>query len=312
MGHRRNHTSYLRVTFALTFAPVLFINLSHAQKITNVDFQVIDNRVKISYDISDCNGGKSYDIRLSLGKDGKVTTITNGLSGDIKKVPCGSSNSITWDVLSDREELTGRIYFVVEVERIHTEIHANQEVTEGKRWSRRSWKADKGYAGGSIGVFTPYDNYSKVPYNLEPNGFFINATIGYLPSLFLGISSTIYIYGAIADEKSKIASWTNCGFMIGPLISLPIGNKIKWELRPQMGYSIIAATSALSDLDSLETITSGVAFNLNSGLRLNFGKRTCYMLNLEYLSPPRKFDDYPAKADLGTLGASFGVAFRFY
>jgi hypothetical protein len=45
---------------------------------------------------------------------------------------------------------------------------------------------------------------------------------------------------------------------------------------------------------------------------LNFGKRTCYMLNVEYLSATRKFEHYQLKPDLGLLGASFGIAFRFY
>jgi hypothetical protein len=102
--------------------------------------------------------------------------------------------------------------------------------------------------------------------------------------------------------------------MLGPLISLPIGNKIKWEIRPQIGYSVISTSSDLPDPDSLSTATSGVAYNIGTGLRLNFGKRTCYMLNVEYLSSPRKPHDYyyRVEPDTGTLGASIGIAFRFY
>src|SRR6187200_108188 len=302
-------------TFLLILTACLFSHLSHSQKITNVDFEVIDNAVKITYDIGGCSGDKNYDIRVLIGKDGKLTEISRGLSGDLENVPCGSSNTITWDVLSDRQELKGRIYFAVEVLRTHSTIHANPESKGGKPWGRRSWKADKGYIGGSIGVFTPYESYLASPRAFEQNGLFLNTTIAYLPTYILGVCSTIYIYGGTKNDQYEIVTWANYGFMIGPLISFPIGNKIKWELRPQIGYSFISTHSDQPDLDSLSnTTTSGVAYNIGTGLRLNLGKRTCYLLNVEYLSAPRKPHDYlfPVEPDFGTLGASIGVAFRFY
>jgi hypothetical protein len=130
--------------------------------------------------------------------------------------------------------------------------------------------------------------------------------------LLLGVSTTIYFYGAPKLENLRITTWKTCGMMIGPLISLPIGNRIKWEVRPQIGYSMILPNSNFSDVDSLNSVRSGVAYNISTGLRLNFGKRTCYMLNVEYLSATRKFEHYQLKPDLGLLGASFGIAFRFY
>jgi len=316
MRNGRNHTSPPRnVTFLLILTACLFSHLSHSQKITNVDFEVFDRVVKITYDIGGCSGDKNYDVRVLLGKDGKLTEISRGLSGDIENVPCGSSKTITWDVLSDRLELKGRIYFAVEVLRTHSTMHGSEVSKGGKPWSRRSWKADKGYVGGSIGVFTPYESYVATARAFEQNGLFLNTTIGYLPTYVFGVCSTIYIYGGTKNDQFEIVTWANYGFMIGPLISFPIGNKIKWELRPQIGYSFISTNSDRPDLDSLgTTTTSGVAYNIGTGLRLNLGKRTCYLLNVEYLSAPRRPYDYlfPIKPDFGTLGASIGVAFRFY
>jgi hypothetical protein len=322
MRNGRNRTSLPRnVTSLLILTACLLSHVSHSQKITNVDFEVIDNAVKITYDIDGCSGDKNYDIRLLLGKDGKLTEISSGLSGDIENVPCGNSNTILWDVLSDRHELKGRIYFAVEVRRMHSTMHGKdtmhgkEESKAEKPWSRRSWKADKGYIGGSIGVFTPYESYLTAPRAFEQNGLFLNTTIAYLPTYILGVCSTIFIYGGTRNDQYEVVTWANYGFLIGPLISFPIGNKIKWELRPQIGYSFISTDSDRPDLDSLgTTTTSGVAFNLGTGLRLNLGKRTCYLLNVEYLSAPRKPYDYlfPVEPDFGTLGASIGVAFRFY
>ena len=86
----------------LILAACVTSHLSYSQKITNVDFEVIGNTVKITYDIDGCSEDKNYDIRLSVGKDGELTEISRGLSGDVENVPCGSSKIILWDVLSDR------------------------------------------------------------------------------------------------------------------------------------------------------------------------------------------------------------------
>jgi len=319
MRKGRNHTAFrCNLKLVLISTACVTSHLSYSQKITNVDFEVIGNTVKISYDINGCSENKNYDIKLSLGREGELTEISHGLSGDIKNVSCGSSKVILWDVLSDRNELKGRVYFAVEIQRIHQEIQPIQEeiqpaatINEAKEWRRRSWRADKGYVGGSVGLFAPYETYSA-PYNPQQNGFFINTTIGYLPSLLLGVSTTIYFYGAPKLENLRITSWKTCGVMIGPLISLPLGNRIKWEVRPQIGYSMIFPNSSQSYADSLNTSRSGVSYGFSTGLRLNFGKRTCYMLNVEYLSATRKFEDYQIEPDLGLLGASFGIAFRFY
>jgi len=309
----------------MVLAGCLSWQLSYSQIISHVDFEVIGNTVKVGYDIEACSGDRSYDVRLLLGVNGKLTEIKRGLSGDLEDIGCGSSNTITWDVLSDREGLTGRIYFAVEILRTHYHhvpqvenvsvpepAEKSKYAKNGKDWAMRSWKADKGYVGGSIGIFTPFESYAVAPYSLVKGGFFANATIGYLPTLLLGVSATAYIYSEAQRSDFDFSSGKKYGFMIGPLISLPIGNRIKWELRPQLGYSVVTVDSDQSITGSLATIRKGVACSFGSGLRLNIGKRTCYMLNVEYLSAPIRFDDYPIEENLGSVGASFGVAFRFY
>jgi hypothetical protein len=350
MRKGRNHAAFqCSVTLMLIFSACLSSRLSYSQEISNVDFEVIGGTVKINYDISGCSGNKNYDIKLSLGSEGELTELSQGLSGDIKNVPCGSSGVIVWDVLSDRSELNGPIYFVVEaqpiihqkipqvhqkipqvhqkiqqirqepepkhVEKVEKveEIQEDKTMHEGKWHSRRSWRTDRGYIGGSMGIFSPDQSFSYTPFNPQQNGFFMNATVAYLPSLLLGISTTVYFYGAPKVDRLRVSTWKSWGVMIGPLISFPIGNRIKWETRPQIGYSKIYPDLNHSDIDSLSSDDrSGVAYGLTTGFRLNFGKRTCYMLNVEYLSATSSFEDYKIEPDLGLLGASFGIAYRFY
>ena len=343
MSVGRDHTFFpTNTTVFLILAACLLSIPTYSQKIDNVDFEVVGSTVKINYDIEGCSWDKNYDIRLSLGIGGKLTEIKRGLSGDLKNVSCGSGKTITWNVHEDRQELNGSIYFAVEVVRIFSivtvqepkaeperqsepENLARRSLSEGgsyvshrskhdKEWRSRSWKADKGYVGGSIGMFSPYHGQgsSLMPYDISEGGFFVSATIGYLPTLLLGVSTTVYVYSQANTHEFNVTSGKNLGFMIGPLISLPIGNRIKWELRPQLGYSAISVASDLMHPDSLNVVRAGMACNLGTGLRLNIGKRTCYMINVEYLSAPITFNDFPIETQRGTVGASFGIAFRFY
>lgn len=298
-------------------------HFTYSQKINNVDFEVVGNTVRINYDIAGCSDDDTYDIKVALGIDGELVTITRGLSGDIKEVTCGSSRMILWDVLSDRDELKGRIYFAVDIDRInHTPKQTIQETTRVEeepdtydelKWSaRRSWRADRGYVGGAIGLFAPYQKSLYAPYSPGQNGFLINTSLTFLPSSTMGITTTIFFYSAPTLDQLRITSWKSVGMMIGPVISLPIGNKIKWEFRPQLGYAAIFPNKSISDIDSLDRVRSGVAYNLSTGFRLNLGKRTCYMLNVEYLSATQKFEKYKVEPDVGLIGVSFGIAFRFY
>ena len=180
-------------------------HLSYSQKITNVDFEVIGNTVKISYDINGCSEDKNYDIKLSLGREGELTEISRGLSGDIKNVPCGSSKVILWDVLSDRNELKGQVYFGVEIQRIHQE---HQEIREQKRSMKGKIGApDPGkQTKDTSEVRLDFSHLTKPirrrPYNPQQNGFFINTTIGYLPSLLLGsIHDHLFLWRA--EKKNQ-------------------------------------------------------------------------------------------------------------
>ena len=119
MNERRNGITISRLIHLVILVGCVYPFISHAQEITHVDFTVNGSTVKITYDITTCSGNEDYDIRVLLAHDGNLSEIKRGLSGDIEHVGCGSSNIIVWDVLSDREELKGSIFFSVEILRAH-------------------------------------------------------------------------------------------------------------------------------------------------------------------------------------------------
>lgn len=276
---------------------------SYCQKITNVDFGIFDNTIRISYDLIECPANETYDIELYLYAEGKLRQIQQGLSGDIKQVSCGwLKKTILWEVLSDRNELKGNIHFEVRIGDKH-------RIKVKKTPSFKEWKFDKGYIGASIGGFIPYGNYGNPSDNLEKNGFQMNGSFGYLFTNVIGVSGSLYWCGSEINESW----WENWGLMVGPLISIPLGNKVKWDLRPMIGYSsssIYASYDYLPDYDG--GTTSGPSYNLGTALRLNLGQKASYLLSFEYFSVKPEFEGYPIIPNIATLSLSAGVAFRLY
>lgn len=294
-----------RHTIFITLA-IFCYQAGYSQKITNVDFGVFNNSIRITYDLVDCPPNETYNIKLYLSQEGKISQIQQGLSGDIIQVSCGRYKTISWEVLADRNELKGDIHFEVRIGEKH-------RVKVKKTPSFKLWKLDKGYVGASIGGFVPYGTYAIPSDNLEQNGTFFNGSFGYLPKDLIGICGSLYWYGTPISDDLETASWSNWGLMVGPLVSIPLGNKVKWDLRPQIGYSVSSAFSTSSFLpDTYDGSTSGVAYNLGTGLRLNLGEKASYLISFEYFSTKPKFDGYPIEPNIATLGLSVGVAYRLY
>ncbi len=81
--------------------------IASAQQIENVDYFLEGKNIVITYDLVNCNTSDLYDISVVFVEQNqsRVTPLT--LSGDVQKVSCGTKR-IVWNVLKDREELTGK------------------------------------------------------------------------------------------------------------------------------------------------------------------------------------------------------------
>jgi sulfatase modifying factor 1 len=92
----------------LIFLFCLFFSfLASSQQIENINFFLDGKNIAITYDFINCNSSDVYDISVVFVEQNqsRVTPVT--LSGDIKKVSCGSKR-IVWNLLNDREELSGK------------------------------------------------------------------------------------------------------------------------------------------------------------------------------------------------------------
>jgi len=98
------------VAKSLFFIAALFLTLGiKAQQITNIRVtQEVDN-VIITYDLIGSQHGETFNIEVTVSDNsGQSFLITpKSLSGDLKDVTPGNNKKIIWNVLKDRDELTG-------------------------------------------------------------------------------------------------------------------------------------------------------------------------------------------------------------
>jgi len=160
MNDAQKNTSALRLICMATLLAGFMPFISPAQEITHVDFEVNGSTVKVSYDVSACAGNEDYDVRLLLGHDGDLREITRGLSGDLEHVACESSNIILWDVHSDRQELKGSIFFVVEILRAHSTVTGDSPIAYE---SNDTKPAERLPQVDSIAIYSPTRNAYAAP-----------------------------------------------------------------------------------------------------------------------------------------------------
>src|SRR5687767_15052366 len=90
------------------------------QTIENVDFHTQENTLVIRYDLKECAENETYDVKLLIRvvNDG-YTLEPRKLTGDVKKVSCGTGKSISWIPLEDISELIGPIQAEVKITTYH-------------------------------------------------------------------------------------------------------------------------------------------------------------------------------------------------
>ena len=131
-----------------------------------------------------------------LGYDGDLREINRGLSGDLEHVACGASNIIMWDVLTDRQELQGPIFFAVEILRTHPIAAEDSPI---------AYESDDGKPAGAVphgdpGAIYPTDQSAHV----APPRFFQVA-----PWIVLEVARVALLahgYRDIASQKKHISA----------------------------------------------------------------------------------------------------------
>jgi uncharacterized protein (TIGR02145 family) len=99
-----------------------FLTSVSAQTLSNIDFFGEGKKVIITYDLANCEPGEFYDVTLDFVEQSTLkVTVPKTISGDIKKVTCGSKR-IVWDIGVDVSSLSGRFYPELEVKKADKSI----------------------------------------------------------------------------------------------------------------------------------------------------------------------------------------------
>lgn len=164
----------------------------------------------------------------------------------------------------------------------------------------------KGYVGLSIGPSIPIGEFADLSNGLAKTGVQLNlVNFGYRSSENFGIAAT-WFGAANPIVIDGIDPWSYGGLMVGPLLSFPLSEKVEWDFRPLIGYSV----TSVPDLGYGTEQASSFAFSLGTVFRINVGNSMSLLLNADYFSTKPRFEYYNFDQQIGTISFGFGAAYR--
>ena len=187
-----------------------------------------------------------------------------------------------------------------EIEKLTKEPVNNAPIPQNTAIERR------GYIGCSVGPSIPIGKFADKNDGAALPGAQINlVNIGYLFTDNFGVAAT-WFGAAYPVDFEGIDPWGCGGMMIGPLLSLPISNKLKCDARAMIGYSVISFPDVAAGVEQ----ASSSAFQLGGAFRYNVHKKVSFSVNLDYFSTEPNFKNYNVKQEIEAITLSFGINYR--
>jgi hypothetical protein len=149
----------------------------------------------------------------------------------------------------------------------------------------------KGYIGFSTGLSfasnefafdIPVDNYK----GMERIDFSSKTIFGYRITEQIGVIFSIRTnqYSTVGDSQIPM-SWNLDAFTAGPVLSLPISDKFRFDFSPSIGFA-----SAYLYVDNEEVYTGGgFGVNISGALEYDISKRWVGSVSSGYLSSKQEF-----------------------
>lgn len=189
------------------------------------------------------------------------------------------------------------VFQMDEIEKIAKEEFENKKTDSEKR---------KGFIGLSLGASVPVGDFADMSDGLAETGLHLNLiNFGYLFSENFGISAT-WFGAANPIDAFDIDPWSYGGIMVGPLLSLPLTEKLELDFRPMIGYSV----TTIPDVGYGIEQASSLALNIGAIFRRNVGEKISLLLSADYFSTQPEFEGYGFEQSIGTITFGFGVAYR--
>jgi hypothetical protein len=168
------------------------------------------------------------------------------------------------------------------------------------------------YAGASLGPSFASDEFAPlVPAignkGMEKTGFGSKLTMGYRLTERLGVNFSVRTNQySIVGTSQDTDFWSLDDFTIGPVISLPIAEKFRFDFLPSIGY-----TSAYLTFNNKEILTGkGMGVGVAGNLVYDFSKRWLMTAGIGYLTSNQKYDGN-IKGKSSDLDLGFGLIYKF-
>lgn len=193
------------------------------------------------------------------------------------------------------------VYQMDEIERITKEQFDVKRSDFNSNSERR-----KGFIGLSLGVSIPVGDFADKSNGLAKTGMQLNLiNFGYLFSENFGISG-MWFGAANPLDLDGYDPWSYGGLMVAPFLSFPLSDKVEWDFRPMIGYSV----TTLPDIGRGIEQASSFALNIGTVFRVNVGNKVSLLLSADYLSTKPEFKGYSFEQSIGTISLGYGVAYR--
>lgn len=193
---------------------------------------------------------------------------------------------------------------------------------------RRSGKSDMmNYYAFSIGPAFPLGDFKDNDPLSDKAGWAITginislAQIGIKLSPMFGITGQLMVGANRFDVSSSGISdndayWVYSGLMVGPLLSLPAGDNFEINVRPVIGYGMVASPELNSNSGGVVFESDQVAalcFDLGASFCYNLKDNFGLTLGLDYYSTKPDFSrgEISFTQQISTFSTSLGALIRF-
>jgi len=175
----------------------------------------------------------------------------------------------------------------------------------------------KGFIGISMGPSIPVGDFADKSFTSANAGFaktgatFNLVNFGYKFGQNFGIVGSWFGSANNVDIQGVDGTWSYGGLMGGPMLSMPVSDRIDFDLKAMIGF----ASARLKIKDNGETSGTGAGFQFGGTLRYNFSEKWCMVINADYFASKQKFDKLDPSTDnfnqnIAAINLTFGVAYR--
>jgi len=184
--------------------------------------------------------------------------------------------------------------------------YINEKRTAGKPFEHRgymSFSMGWAFAQGEFASIVPVENYV----GMKRRGFSTISTLGYRFNETLGVAFVMRTDQYNLEEQIQVPSfWNFDTFSIGPVISLPINKKIRFDLTPSIG-----SASAYLLIENKEVYTGkGLGLQGTGALVYDISKRWTASSSVGYVSAKQHFKQ-GGGGKVNVVDLEFGMAYKF-